>query len=94
MSIPASRAASPRWGADSVSWRVFKNPVALFIGGVAAVILELAEPPCAPACGSNDVPQRPGRRLRRTGMAAMVTVYGARSVAQPMIAGVVRMHHG
>src|SRR5207237_581182 len=30
--------------ADSISWRIFKNPVALFIGGVAAVILELAEP--------------------------------------------------
>src|SRR3990170_3795367 len=29
---------------DSVSWRVFKNPVALLIGGIAAVILELAEP--------------------------------------------------
>jgi uncharacterized protein (DUF2236 family) len=31
-------------------------------------------------------------RLRRTGLAAMVTVYGARSIAEPMIAGVVRMH--
>src|SRR5262245_63839881 len=29
---------------DSVSWRVFKNPLSLFIGGVAAVIMELAEP--------------------------------------------------
>ncbi len=29
---------------NSVSWRVMKNPVALFIGGIAAVILELAEP--------------------------------------------------
>ena len=29
---------------DSVSWRVFKNPVSLFIGGVTAVIMELAEP--------------------------------------------------
>jgi uncharacterized protein (DUF2236 family) len=39
---PAGEAAlvSP----DSVSWRVFKNPLSLFIGGVAAVILELAEP--------------------------------------------------
>jgi uncharacterized protein (DUF2236 family) len=32
------------------------------------------------------------RRLQRTGLAAMVTVYGARSVAEPMIARVVRMH--
>ena len=39
---PAGEAAlvSP----DSVSWRVFKNPLSLFIGGVAAVIMELAEP--------------------------------------------------
>ena len=29
---------------DSVSRIVFKNPVTLFIGGVAAVLLELAEP--------------------------------------------------
>ena len=28
---------------DSVSWRIFKNPVALYIGGIAAVPLELAE---------------------------------------------------
>jgi len=26
---------------ESVSWRVFKNPLSLFIGGVAAVIMEL-----------------------------------------------------
>ena len=38
--------------ADSVSWRVFKNPLSLFIGGVAAVIMELAEPWFAPACGN------------------------------------------
>jgi uncharacterized protein (DUF2236 family) len=30
--------------ADSISWRVFKNPLSLVIGGVAAVIMELAEP--------------------------------------------------
>jgi uncharacterized protein (DUF2236 family) len=29
---------------DSVSWRVFKNPVSLFVGGVTAVVMELAEP--------------------------------------------------
>ena len=32
------------------------------------------------------------RRLRRTGLAAMITVYGARSEAERMIAGVRRMH--
>ena len=31
-------------GPDSVSWQVFRNPVTMFIGGVAAVLLELGEP--------------------------------------------------
>jgi uncharacterized protein (DUF2236 family) len=31
-------------------------------------------------------------RLRRTGLAAMISVYGARSVAEPMIARIVQMH--
>jgi uncharacterized protein (DUF2236 family) len=35
---------------------------------------------------------QPLQRLQRTGLAAMVTVYGARSVAEAMIAGVVRRH--
>jgi uncharacterized protein (DUF2236 family) len=79
--------------ADSVSWRVFKNPVALFVGGVAAVILELAEPAVRTGVWEHtSFRDDPGRRLRRTGLAAMVTVYGARSLAEPMIAGVVRRH--
>jgi uncharacterized protein (DUF2236 family) len=28
---------------DSIQWRVFKNPIALGIGGVAAVLLEFAD---------------------------------------------------
>jgi uncharacterized protein (DUF2236 family) len=79
--------------ADSVSWRIFKNPVALLVGGVAAVILELAEPAVRTGVWEHtDFRRNPMRRLERTGMAAMVTVYGARSVAEKMIAGVVRLH--
>jgi uncharacterized protein (DUF2236 family) len=78
---------------DSVSWRIFKNPVALFIGGVAAVILELAEPRVRTGVWRHSGFRKdPARRLRRTGLAAMVTVYGARSAAESMIAGVRRMH--
>lgn len=78
---------------DSVSWRVFKNPVALWVGGVAAVILELAEPAVRTGVWEHSSFRAdPMDRLQRTGLAAMVTVYGARSVAEPMIAGVVRMH--
>lgn len=78
---------------DSISWRVFKNPVAVFIGGVAAVILELAEPRVRTGVWEHSSFRTdPVRRLQRTGLAAMVTVYGARSTAEAMIAGVVRLH--
>jgi len=77
----------------SVSWQIFKNPVALFSGGVAAVLLELAEPSVRTGVWEHTSFRRdPVRRLERTGLAAMVTVYGARSVAEKMIAGVVAMH--
>jgi uncharacterized protein (DUF2236 family) len=79
--------------ADSVSWRIFKNPISLFIGGIAAVILELAEPGVRTGVWEHSSFRRePVKRLQRTGLAAMITVYGARSVAEPMIAGVVRRH--
>ncbi|MBO9707878.1 MAG: DUF2236 domain-containing protein [Caulobacter sp.] len=78
---------------DSVSWRVFKNPVSLFVGGITAVILELAEPRVRTGVWEHSSFRRdPLPRLKRTGLAAMVTVYGARSTAEKMIAGVVRMH--
>ena len=78
---------------DSVSWRVFKNPVTLFIGGVTAVLLEFAEPRVRSGVWDHSTFRTdPVGRLRRTGLAAMVTVYGARSVAETMIAGVRRMH--
>jgi uncharacterized protein (DUF2236 family) len=79
--------------ATSVSWRVFKNPVSLFVGGVAAVILELADPAVRTGVWEHSSFRTdPRRRLQRTGLAAMITVYGARSQAEAMIAGVVRMH--
>jgi uncharacterized protein (DUF2236 family) len=79
--------------ADSVSWRVFKNPLSLFVGGVTAVIMELAEPRVRAGVWEHTTFRSdPPRRLRRTGLAAMVTVYGARSVAEPMIARVRRIH--
>jgi uncharacterized protein (DUF2236 family) len=78
---------------DSISWRVFKNPVSLFIGGVTAVIMELAEPRVRTGVWEHTTFRvDPIRRLRRTGLAAMVTVYGPRSTAEAMIAGVRRMH--
>ena len=78
---------------QSVSWRIFKNPIALFVGGTAAVILELAEPSVRAGIWEySSFRRNPLGRLQRTGLAAMITVYGARSIAEPMIARVVRMH--
>jgi uncharacterized protein (DUF2236 family) len=78
---------------DSVSWRVFKNPLSLFVGGVAAVIMELAKPRARTGVWEHTTFRvDPIRRLRRTGLAAMVTIYGARGKAEAMIARVRRMH--
>jgi uncharacterized protein (DUF2236 family) len=78
---------------DSVSWRVFKNPIALFIGGITAVLLELAEPRVRSGVWDHtSFRTDPLPRLKRTGLAAMVTVYGPRGAAQALIAGVGRMH--
>ncbi|MBW3559096.1 MAG: DUF2236 domain-containing protein [Proteobacteria bacterium] len=78
---------------DSVSWRVFKNPLTLFIGGVAAVLLELAEPRVREGVWRHSgFRSDPLGRIQRTGLAAMVTVYGPRSRAEAMIAGVVGAH--
>ena len=77
----------------SVAWRIFKNPLAVSIGGIAAVILELAEPRVRTGVWRHSgFRANPLRRLQRTGFAAMGTVYGPRSVAEAMIEGVRRMH--
>src|SRR6185437_4505512 len=79
--------------AESMHWRVFKNPVSLYIGGVAAVILELAEPRVRTGIWEHSsFRTHPVRRMQRTGLAAMITVFGPRSAAEAMIARVVRQH--
>ena len=78
---------------DSVSWMVFKNPAVLFIGGVAAVVLELAEPRVRTGVWEHSAfREQPLERLRRTALATVVTVYGARSRAEAMIERVTRLH--
>jgi uncharacterized protein (DUF2236 family) len=57
------------------------------------VILELAEPRVRSGVWDHTTFRTdPLARMERTGLAAMVTVYGARSVAEKMIAGVSAMH--
>ncbi|MBO9621299.1 MAG: DUF2236 domain-containing protein [Sphingomonas sp.] len=78
---------------DSVSWRVFSNPVTMYVGGIAAVLLELGEPRVRHGVWDHSSFKRdPARRLRRTGTAAMITVYGARSRFEALAARVSRMH--
>lgn len=85
--------AAALFAPNSVAWRVMKNPVALTIGGIAAVILELAEPRVRTGVWEHTTFRTdPVARMRRTGIAAMVTVYGPADKARAMIAGVVRGH--
>lgn len=67
--------------------------MALLIGGMAAVILELAEPRVRAGVWEHTrFRTDPVRRMQRTGLAALVTVYAGRSTAERMIAGIGRMH--
>lgn len=78
---------------DSISWRVFKNPIALGVGGVAAVLLEFADPRIRSGVWDHSTYKAdPIGRSRRTGMAAMVGVYGPQNAARRVIQGVTNMH--
>ncbi len=89
--VPAGAAAL--FAPDSVSWQVMKNPVALVVGGLAAVILELAEPRVRTGVWEHTTFRTdPETRMRRTGFAAWITIYAPADVARRMIAGVSRAH--
>lgn len=89
----APQGAPALFAPDSVTWRVMKNPVALMVGGVAAVILELAEPRVRTGVWEHTSFRRdPVMRIRRTGYAAWVTIYAPAEAARAMIAGVTRAH--
>jgi len=80
-------------GPDSVSWRVFKNPIALGVGGVAAVLLEFADARIRSGVWDHSTyKQDPIGRSQRTGMAAMVGVFGPQQAARRVIQGVTHMH--
>jgi len=80
-------------GPDSVAWRVYKNPVALAIGGICAVLLEFADARIRSGVWDHSVFKTdPIGRSKRTGTAAMVGVYGPASAARRVIQGVTNMH--
>ena len=78
---------------DSVQWRVYKNPIALGIGGIVAVLLEFAEPRIRSGVWDHSTYKvDPIGRSRRTGLVAMLACYGPASVAKEVIGKVNRMH--
>jgi len=81
------------FGPDSMAWRVHANPVALAIGGVAAVILELAEPRVRSGVWDHSTFRTdPLARMQRTGEATLITTYGPTKAAEARVAMVTRMH--
>lgn len=81
------------FGPNSMAWRVHANPVALAVGGVAAVILELAEPRVRTGVWEHSTFRTdPLARMRRTGEATMITTYGPTRAAEARVAMVTRMH--
>jgi uncharacterized protein (DUF2236 family) len=81
------------FGPGSMAWRVHANPVVLAVGGVAAVILELAEPRVrAGVWNHSSFRTDPLRRMRRTAQAALVTTFGPTAAAQARIETVKRLH--
>jgi len=78
---------------DSVQWRVYKNPIALGVGGIAAVLLEFAEPRIRSGVWDHSTYKvDPIGRSRRTGLVAMLACYGPASAAKEVIGKVNRLH--
>lgn len=78
---------------SSMAWRIYKNQIALGIGGVAAVLLEFADPRIRSGVWDHSTYKAdPIGRSKRTGVAAMVGVYGPQSAARRVIQGVTNMH--
>jgi uncharacterized protein (DUF2236 family) len=76
-----------------MAWRVHANPVVLAVGGVAAVVLELAEPRVrAGVWAHSNFRSDPLGRMRRTAYAALLTTFGPTAAAQAGISAVARRH--
>ncbi len=77
----------------SHSWTVFRNPVALAIGGVAAVLLEFADPRIRSGVWDHSTFRSdPVGRVTRTGTAAMIGVFAPQSAARRVIRAITNMH--
>ena len=83
------------FGPASVAWRVLSNPASVFIGGITAVLLELAEPSVRSGVWDHTNFRRdPVGRMLRTGLAAMVITYGCTRDAEAAMSRIRRVHEG
>lgn len=81
------------FGPGSMTWVVFSNPVPMAVGGIAATILELAEPRVRSGVWNHSTfRKQPFNRVQRTGLAALVTAYAGREQAERLTARVRKMH--
>jgi uncharacterized protein (DUF2236 family) len=78
---------------DSIRWRVYKNSIALGVGGIAAVLLEFAEPRIRSGVWDHSTYKiDPISRSKRTGLVAMLACYGPASTAKKVIGQVNHLH--
>ena len=83
------------FGPASVAWRVLSNPASVFIGGITAVLLELAEPSVRSGVWDHtNFRGDPVGRMLRTGLAAMVITYGCTRDAEATMSRIRRVHEG
>jgi uncharacterized protein (DUF2236 family) len=81
------------FGPTSVTWRVLSNPASVFIGGITAVLLELAEPSVRSGVWDHtNFRTDPIGRMQRTGLAAMVITYGNTRDAEAAMSRIRRVH--
>ena len=81
------------FGPTSVTWRVLSNPASVFIGGITAVLLELAEASVRSGVWDHtDFRTDPIGRMQRTGLAAMVITYGNTRDAEAAMSRIRRVH--
>ncbi len=87
------KGAAALYTPDSLAWQVFKNPIALFVGGITAVLLELTEPRVRTGVWGHSIfPTDPLTRIKRTGAVTHATVYAPAESAIRIIQMVNRMH--
>lgn len=80
-------------GPDSAAWKVLANPISVFVGGVAAAVIQMGEASIrAGVLEHSDFDSDPLGRVKRTGMAAFIMNYGPSDAAEEWKHRVKRIH--